>query len=600
MSDPRRPCDVVMKGGITSGVVYPAAICEIAKAFDLKGVGGSSAGAIAAALAAAAQYRRYHDAENPEAGYEQLATIPDWLATDENLFNLFAPDDRTRPLFETVVALMTPQPMASRARRLIASHWLSAALGALPGILYFWAAWYLVPRPLIALHVLAALLVLVAGAIFGSALKLGAVILRELPKNDFGMVKGAVTEEPGGNERPERAAALCSWLAGEFERMAGLDVAKTPLTFGMLWDPLGERAPTDKPPAERAINLEMITTSLTMGRPFRFPCSTAGLYFREDDLKGYVPKHVIDWMVAHPREGATPVKDVLPLPAISDLPVIVATRLSLSFPILLSAVPLYAVDRTAAAENQSAVKCWFSDGGICSNFPIALFDTPLPRWPTLAINLGPWTPRTPETGVYMPLRNEDGRLRPFSPIGTLVSFVSAIFFTMQNWNDDVQSTLSGFRDRIATISLRANEGGLNLEMSAEILDNLKKRGVLAGQMLRERFDQPSNLEGPNEAMNWENHRWLRYRTTMDAASRYMQSWHHAYTSPLRGDVTFEQLLEADHGLPMHSYKIEPQVRQRYIEDAKCVATAAAALSEDDALQSGSPKPPPELVLRAEI
>jgi hypothetical protein len=31
--------------------------------------------------------------------------------------------------------------------------------------------------------------------------------------------------------------------------------------------------------------------------------------------------------------------------------------------------------------------CWFSDGGISSNFPLHMFDAPLPRWPTFAINL---------------------------------------------------------------------------------------------------------------------------------------------------------------------------------------------------------------------
>jgi hypothetical protein len=36
-----------MKGGITSGVVYPLAIVEIAKAFRLRSIGGTSAGAIA-------------------------------------------------------------------------------------------------------------------------------------------------------------------------------------------------------------------------------------------------------------------------------------------------------------------------------------------------------------------------------------------------------------------------------------------------------------------------------------------------------------------------------------------------------------------------
>jgi len=34
--------------------------------------------------------------------------------------------------------------------------------------------------------------------------------------------------------------------------------------------------------------------------------------------------------------------------------------------------------------------CWFSDGGISSNFPVTLFDSPLPRWPTFAINLAPF------------------------------------------------------------------------------------------------------------------------------------------------------------------------------------------------------------------
>ena len=46
---PTRTCDIVMKGGITSGVVYPHAICELAKTYRFVQVGGTSAGAIAAA-----------------------------------------------------------------------------------------------------------------------------------------------------------------------------------------------------------------------------------------------------------------------------------------------------------------------------------------------------------------------------------------------------------------------------------------------------------------------------------------------------------------------------------------------------------------------
>lgn len=600
MSEQRRPCDVVMKGGVTSGVVYPAAVCEIVRAFNLKNIGGTSAGAIAAAVAAAAQYRRLSDDASPEAGFEQLATIPDWLAADNNLFALFAPDARTRGLFDTVVALIMPQPMASRVRRLIAAHWISAAAGALPGILYLWVAVQFVGWPLIVLHVVAALVVLVAGALFGSVLKLLLLVFHDIPKNGYGMVRGAVTEEPPGTTRPQHAAALCSWLAGELERIAGLEVGTKPLTFRMLWQMTPESPETDDPPQERAVNLEMITTSLTQGRPYRFPCSTVGFYFRESDLEGYFPVHVIKWLVDRPRAGATPFEGFRPLPAISELPVIVATRMSLSFPLLLSAVPLYAVDYTAADANQQPQPCWFSDGGICSNFPIALFDAPLPRWPTLAINLGSFTSRTPADGVIMPQRNSDGIRRPFSPIAGVASFLGAIISTMQNWNDDEQSMLPGFRDRIATVALHDNEGGLNLQMQSETLEGLKTRGSLAGQMLRDRFEAPSDLEGPDKAMNWENHRWLRFRTTMAAASQYLRYWNNGYVAPVDGDVTFAELESADHGLPTHSYAIAPDARAGYAQDTGVVAQTAAALAKDAALEEGCPKPTPELVLRAKL
>ena len=47
-----------MEGGTTSGVVYPLAVCELATNFRFRNVGGASAGAIAAALTAAAELGR--------------------------------------------------------------------------------------------------------------------------------------------------------------------------------------------------------------------------------------------------------------------------------------------------------------------------------------------------------------------------------------------------------------------------------------------------------------------------------------------------------------------------------------------------------------
>ena len=36
---PLLQCDIIMKGGITSGVIYPRAVCELAKTYRLRSVG---------------------------------------------------------------------------------------------------------------------------------------------------------------------------------------------------------------------------------------------------------------------------------------------------------------------------------------------------------------------------------------------------------------------------------------------------------------------------------------------------------------------------------------------------------------------------------
>ena len=44
----RRECDLVMKGGITSGIVYPKAVLALKDTYTFRNIGGTSAGAIAA------------------------------------------------------------------------------------------------------------------------------------------------------------------------------------------------------------------------------------------------------------------------------------------------------------------------------------------------------------------------------------------------------------------------------------------------------------------------------------------------------------------------------------------------------------------------
>ncbi len=70
-------CDLVMKGGITSGVVYPKLIAALADKYRFRNIGGTSAGAIAAGGCAAAEHGRMH--QNPRA-FEALSRLPEQLA----------------------------------------------------------------------------------------------------------------------------------------------------------------------------------------------------------------------------------------------------------------------------------------------------------------------------------------------------------------------------------------------------------------------------------------------------------------------------------------------------------------------------------------
>src|SRR5262249_42452776 len=156
--------------------------------------------------------------------------------------------------------------------------------------------------------------------------------------------------------------------------------------------------------------------------------------------------------------------------------------------------------------------------GICANLPVHFFDSPLPRWPTFAINLVDHDPARYFEEVYMPKRNNDGTHDLWRTVGApgafanVFSFLSAILETMQNWSDNSQLKLPGFRDRIAVVGLKDGEGGLNLDMPQERIEALTNRGGLAGKLLCDRFQD----RVPGCDMNWANHRRIRLRPALTA------------------------------------------------------------------------------------
>lgn len=611
-----RKCDIVMKGGITSGVVYPAAVVEIAKTFTFANVGGTSAGAIAAAITAAAERRRARDGST--AGFDRVAAIPDWLATDDHLFNLFVPNAGTRSLYRTIVSLF------GRARfqpallaKLFGLMWafpIASVAGALFGIVFLiavirtvnitapWLFW---------LAILFAAVTVVGGVSIAVGIALFRDVLGRLPRNFYGLVTG-IDDANRANE-----IALCTWLTTELELTAGLDAGKVPLTFGMLWD--AKRDPTanglDKIPPQPDVNLEMIATNATWGRPYAWPVTVDEFFFDPAELRRFFPDHVVDWMVQRKRAP----KDAreaghfasyeprLPLPLPGDLPVILATRMSLAFPVLLSAVPLWSPDYTrplAKGANPPLERCWFTDGGISSNFPVTLFDSPIPRWPTFAINLEPfpaWRPRDPhdETkNVYMPAANGAARLLPFISFTGVPGFLTAVANAMQNWNDNTQSVLPGYRDRIVTVFLDADEGGLNLDMPPDVLARLRARGAAAGTLIAGRFEAPSVLDPSTAtAMNWENHRWLRFRSTMGALRDYLGRFKVAMTDPEAPDVPYDALIAATEGLPAKHYPLASADRATVLALTKELTNAGTAMQASPGIDADLPRPSPALVVR---
>src|SRR3712207_4426651 len=94
---PERECDLVMKGGITSGVVYPKAISRISNSYRFRNVGGASAGAIAAVVAAACEHRRNRGRLD---AFRVLEEVGAEISRQGFVKNVFQPAPKARPAFD--------------------------------------------------------------------------------------------------------------------------------------------------------------------------------------------------------------------------------------------------------------------------------------------------------------------------------------------------------------------------------------------------------------------------------------------------------------------------------------------------------------------
>jgi hypothetical protein len=487
-----------------------------------------------------------------------------------------------------------------------------------------------------------------------------------LTENGFGLCNGM--DRGAGRPRP-----LTDWLTGELDRIAGIDSTAAPLTFGDLWSPPkpGEARWVTEPPQSAsfaelpplepvikkephsvnpAINLRMVTSCLTLGAPRALPFSERIFFFDPKLTSKYFPRRVLQWMCDHGGQPRTQrealefelLRPLLPLPPPEYFPVVVATRLSLSFPILLSAVPFFAVDwgrkkdndlagaaltafvekhkadglgelqRMSKIDRQAAgltlfpEACWFSDGGISSNFPITFFDAPIPRWPTFAIDLDTFSIDTGDESdderknVWMPRSNLGGLLPVWNRFADsdrrvrLVEFLGAILDTMQNWEDNTQMRTPGYRDRVAHVLLSAGEGGLNLTMPKDVVKKLIIRGAEAAKLMVDHFANPDT----NVKTTWLNHRWARFRSFLAMIEPLTKDFADAFGS---GEPTYRELADCSRRerLPSYPWKTNQCVAAAAIVTALLEA-ATVAVPAADPLVEGAPHPPPELVARPKL
>lgn len=657
-----RFCDLVLTGGVTSSIAYPALLLTLASRFRFHSIGGSSSGAGAAALAAAAEYRRRHgSAEGFRVLLARTSEVRDWADEGRGitrLRQLFQPWAHSRRLFDALVPVLARPDIGFAAlagalwRAYVATRrWVAAALGLAAAAAVLAAAFgttgalaaafghvarWLSPgeggnAPLWLASALAGGLATAAGllaAVLGLAgLAAGAwalrTDLRQLIAHDFGLCSGTA----GAAAQAGAPAPLTDWLHGLIQEIAGRGVDAAPLSFSDL-----RRAPASPRALGQgaqemdavSIRLQVYAANLTRGQPLVLPLrkDDEPVYFVPREMRRLFPGTVVDAMktqhfgplprdarAALPRPtdrdapaGREAEDDLWVLPRM-ELPIVVAARMSVSAPLLFAPVPVWMLDRE---HDDTPRRCLLSDGGLCSNFPIHMFDCAVPSWPTFGVALRD-APRVPGAPLQVPdtltpaqIRNAvslpkgqahaRGDWNRFveepSLLQRTMGFLGALLGTTKDWNDALLAQMPGVRDRIVRIELPPGIGGLNIEMTPQQIQALSDLGAEAGRRLLERFAQPGRPDGTSAG--WAEHRWTRLQLLRDGLAELLAGAHAAAAANRYAGALRTQIADATVRAPMDDAPDEPLSASQ----AAVLQGALDALLQAEAALTGPAEPLP--------
>jgi len=596
-------CDVIMKGGTASAIVYPPLLATLAKTFRLRNLAGTSAGSIGAALGAAAEYQRL--TTGSQAGYERLDSFADLVDEAGGILPRFRPTEAAAPAWQAFWALRQ-----QRGPRLWLSLWSAFAGDLLAGFAWGALCALLLAAPTLAwgwpglVGTLLAMAVAAKGGrwvVAVSALALVAAGPRLMIS--WGLVGfltlGAVVGAAAGwlhhlwrlwtRVLPEQGFALCrggeltEWLHSEMQAAAGRAVTDKPLTFGDYQGCRYEDGGTAQ--------LRMMTTCLSQRRPYTLPFATQALWFEPEALAPLVgPSLAAALVAASPGEPVrVGSRELRRLP--DDLPVALGMRLSMALPMVLSAVPLWTRRPVNTAPRGEAPNwtlewsvLWFADGGMTSNLPLHLFDAMVPRWPTVAINLDYATDPADPGDVWLVSGNRAGQQPRWYGLSGMTSFVLGLVETARNWQDSTQMTVPGQRDRLAHLRLRTDQGSMNLDMDLPTMRDVADKARQAARLLAARFGDDAG----RPSSEWANHRWIRLLN----ASKLLEGALEQYQGAETAAPSYDELLEAP--LP-HPYDGCVAAARLSVEALRAQAPATALRD-----CAATPKPECELRIRPKL
>ena len=455
--------------------------------------------------------------------------------------------------------------------------------------------------------------------------------LQALRTNSWGICTGRA-QAPQPDQTPSEKA-LIEWLHQGIQRAAGRERHDPPLTFSDLW---AVRRPGESADVhghrEPGIELLMFSTNVTLARPVVLPSTDRNtrLFFCRDEWSRFFPPTLLDalWEASTPY---APADDSDP-PASNDnlhlrelpaggMPVAVAARLSLSFPLLFSCIPVHAIDYEMPRAQRRLRRRLLTDGGLCTNFPIHLFDTAHPRWPTFGLMLGRRIAAHDAEAVWLPDHHRAGRADNWSrgvpgagdgpepgPVQGLLGLLGGMLTAALHWNDHLTSRLAPVRNRVLRIALRPGEGQLNIAMpGATILRMAHEYGTAGGRLLVRHF---AGEHGQPSAV-WREHLYVRAVSEIRMLGRHLRGYARAAAGQGFSPSLASLLSDASRGRPLRAPPgrvpdlagagLTPSQARALEAATQAIVALERALDQDDtALGPYEPQPPMQMQMRARI